>query len=166
MSIDRTLYARIIKQLKPNKALLLFGARRVGKTFLITQVAEKYGKDVLLLNGEDSDTLALLADKSIANYRRLHHKIKLLIIDEAQNIPDVGQKLKLMTDEVKGVSIIASGSSAFDLLNKVGEPLVGRSQTFHLHPFSQAELASKENALETEGVTSLITSPLIETQRK
>ena len=150
MSINRTLYARMVKQLKPNKALLLFGARRVGKTFLITQVAEKYGKDVLLLNGEDSDTLALLADKSIANYRRLLNKVKLLIIDEAQNIPDVGQKLKLMIDEVKGVSIIASGSSAFDLLNKVGEPLVGRSQTFHLYPFSQAELATKENALETK----------------
>lgn len=150
MSINRTLYARMIKQLKPNKALLLFGARRVGKTFLITQIAEKYGKDVLLLNGEDNDTLALLADKSIANYRRLLNKVKLLIIDEAQHIPDIGQKLKLMTDEVKGVSIIASGSSAFDLLNKVGEPLVGRSQTFHLYPFSQAELATKENVLETK----------------
>jgi predicted AAA+ superfamily ATPase len=150
MGINRTVYARMMKQLKPNKALLLFGARRVGKTFLITQIAEKYGKDVLLLNGEDSDTLALLADKSIANYRRLLNKVKLLVIDEAQNIPDVGQKLKLMTDEVKGVSIIASGSSAFDLLNKVGEPLVGRSQTFHLYPFSQAELATKENALETK----------------
>ncbi|MDR3184562.1 MAG: ATP-binding protein [Prevotellaceae bacterium] len=150
MSIDRTLYARIIKQLKPNKALLLFGARRVGKTFLITQIAEKYGKEVLLLNGEDNDTLALLADKSIASYRRLLNKVKLLVIDEAQNIPDIGQKLKLMTDEVKGVSIIASGSSAFDLLNKVGEPLVGRSQTFRLYPFSQAELAAKENALETK----------------
>jgi predicted AAA+ superfamily ATPase len=140
----------MIKQLKPNKAVLLFGARRVGKTFLITQVAEKYGKDVLLLNGEDSDVLALLADKSIANYRRLLHKVKLLIIDEAQNIPDIGQKLKLMTDEVKGVSIIASGSSTFDLLNKVGEPLVGRSRTFCLYPFSQAELAPEENPLETK----------------
>jgi predicted AAA+ superfamily ATPase len=150
MSINRTLYARIIKQLKPNKALLLFGARRVGKTFLITQIAEKYGKDVLLLNGEDNDALALLADKSIAGYRRLLNKVKLLIIDEAQNIPDIGQKLKLMTDEVKGVSIIASGSSAFDLLNKVGEPLVGRSQTFRLYPFSQAELSTEENVLETK----------------
>jgi predicted AAA+ superfamily ATPase len=150
MNIQRTLYARIVKQLKPNKALLLFGARRVGKTFLITQIAEKYGKDTLLLNGEDSDTLELLADKSIANYRRLLNKVKLLIIDEAQNIPDIGQKLKLMTDEVKGVSIIASGSSAFDLLNKVGEPLVGRSRTFYLYPFSQAELATEENLLETK----------------
>ena len=89
MNINRTLYARMIKQLKPNKALLLFGARRVGKTFLIAQIAEKYGKDVLLLNGEDSDTLVLLADKSIANYRRILNRVKLLIIDEAQNIPDI-----------------------------------------------------------------------------
>jgi predicted AAA+ superfamily ATPase len=150
MSINRTLYARIIKQLKPNKAVLLFGARRVGKTFLITQIAEKYGKEALLLNGEDGDTLALLADKSIANYRRLLNKVKLLIIDEAQNVPDIGQKLKLMTDEVKGVCIIASGSSTFDLFNKVGEPLVGRSRTFCLYPFSQAELATEENLLETK----------------
>ncbi len=129
--------------------MLLFGARRVGKTFLMQSLAKNFSGKTLFLNGEDNDTLALLHDKSIANYRRLLNGVQLLMIDEAQNIPEVGQKLKLMVDEVKDVAIIASGSSAFDLLNKTGEPLVGRSIPFCLHPFSQQELSVNETLLET-----------------
>ena len=73
----------------------------------------------------------------------------MLAIDEAQNIPEIGSKLKLIVDEVEGIKVIASGSSSFDLLNKAGEPLVGRSTQFHLTPFSQKEISQIENALET-----------------
>ena len=103
----------------------------------------------MLLNGEDYDTIALLNERSISNYRLLLEGIDLLAIDEAQNIPEIGSKLKLIVDEVEGIKVIASGSSSFDLLNKAGEPLVGRSTQFHLTPFSQKEISQIENALET-----------------
>ena len=75
--------------------------------------------------------------------------IDLLAIDEAQNIPQIGSILKLIVDEIPGISVLASGSSSFDLLNKTGEPLVGRSTQFLLTPFSQREIAQTETALET-----------------
>lgn len=76
--------------------------------------------------------------------------IELLAIDEAQNIPGIGSKLKLIVDEIPGIRVLASGSSSFDLLNRTGEPLVGRSAQFHLFPFSQAEISQAENRLQTQ----------------
>jgi len=143
-TIRRLLEDRISRRLEPNKAVLIFGARRVGKTVLMHRLVKEFTGKKLLLNGEDYDTLALLEDRSIANYRRLLEGVDLLAIDEAQNIPDIGSKLKLIVDEIEGIRIIASGSSSFDLLNKAGEPLVGRSASFHLTPFSQKEIAQTE----------------------
>jgi len=75
--------------------------------------------------------------------------IELLIIDEAQHLPEVGKILKLIVDEIPNIRVIASGSSSFDLMNKTGEPLVGRANQFHLFPISQVELSQSENHLET-----------------
>lgn len=147
--IDRILRSKIEQKLKPNKAVLLFGARRVGKTVLIKDIVSRFEGKTMMLNGEDFDTLSLLDNRSVSNYRRLLLGIDLLVIDEAQNIPDVGAKLKLIVDEIEGIRVIASGSSSFDLMNKAGEPLVGRSFQFTLTPFSQQELSAVENALET-----------------
>lgn len=102
-----------------------------------------------MLNGEDYDTLALLENRSVANYRHLLEGIDLLAIDEAQNVPKIGSILKLMIDEVPGIRILASGSSSSDLLNKTGEPSVGRSTQFQLTPFSQREISQMETPLET-----------------
>lgn len=148
--IDRLLRNKIEQKLSPNKAVLIFGARRVGKTMLIKDIMTRFNGKTLFLNGEDLDTLSLLENRSISNYKRLLQDINLLIIDEAQNIPDIGAKLKLIVDEIPGIKVIASGSSSFDLLNKTGEPLVGRAYQFTLTPFSQQELTSIENALETK----------------
>jgi hypothetical protein len=147
--IKRTLEDYLTKRLIPNKVILLFGARRVGKTVLLHQIIKQFQGKSLLMNGEDYDTLALLEHRSVANYKQLLNGIELLVIDEAQNIPDIGQKLKLIVDEISGIRVLASGSSSFDLLNKAGEPLVGRSFQFQLFPFSQLEIAQRENALET-----------------
>lgn len=148
-TIERILRNRITARLKPNKVVLIFGARRVGKTTLIQQIAEQYSGNKMILNGEDSDAIALLREKSISNYKNLFKSIDLLVIDEAQNIPEIGQKLKLIVDEIKNIRIIASGSSSFNLNNQAGEPLVGRNFTFLLFPFSQQELTVHENRLET-----------------
>lgn len=147
--IDRQLRLQIEKKLKPNKAVLIFGARRVGKTILIKDIVSKFSGKAMILNGEDFDTLALLEERSVSNYRRLLQGVDLLVIDEAQNIPDIGAKLKLIVDEIDGIKIIASGSSSFDLMNRAGEPLVGRASQFILTPFSQNELCAVENVLET-----------------
>ena len=148
-AINRTLQQRIMERIEPGKAVLIFGARRVGKTVMMRHVINAYQGKTMLLNGEDYDTLALLENRSVANYKHLLEGISLLAIDEAQNIPQIGNVLKLIVDEIPSVSVLASGSSSFDLLNKTGEPLVGRSTQFLLTPFSKKEIAQTETALET-----------------
>ena len=133
-TIDRVLQAKIAARLAPNKVVLIFGARRVGKTVMLRKIVDGYAGRTMMLNGEDYDTLALLGNRSVANYRHLLENIDLLAIDEAQNIPQIGHILKLIVDEIPGISIVASGSSSFELLNKTGEPLVGRSTQFLLSP--------------------------------
>ncbi len=149
-AIQRTIESQLMKRLTPQKALLLFGARRVGKTFLINQIVRNYPGKTMTLNGEDADTIALLEPMSIANYRHLFQSVDLLAIDEAQHIPNIGNKLKLIVDEVPSIRVIASGSSSFDLKNQAGEPLVGRSTQFTLLPLSQQEISSVETALDTK----------------
>ena len=134
----------------PQKVMLLFGARRVGKTFLLKQIVNNFSDKSLVLNGEDADSVAMLEPVSIANYRHVLQGVELLAIDEAQHIPDIGRKLKLIVDEVPNIRVIASGSSSFDLKNQAGEPLVGRSTQFTLMPFSQQEISSIESPMETK----------------
>jgi uncharacterized protein len=145
--INRLLKNKIVERLQPGKAVLLFGARRVGKTVLLKDILGSFPGRTMLLNGEDYDTLLLLKERSIANYSHLFGGVDLLAIDEAQSIPDIGMKLKLIVDEIPGIRVLASGSSSFDLLNRAGEPLVGRSTQFILSPFSQQELSQKEDSL-------------------
>lgn len=149
-NIIRTLKDKITDRLSPNKVILLYGARRVGKTVLLREIVKTHGDKTLIMNGEDYDTLTLMEERSISNYRHLFGGISLLAIDEAQSIPDIGMKLKLIVDEIPGIKVIASGSSSFDLRNQTGEPLVGRSSTFRLYPFSQKEIEQAENALDTK----------------
>jgi len=148
-TIERNLTQIITKNLKPNKVIIIFGARRVGKTILMSQIADQFEGKKLIMNGEDYDTLSLLENRSISNYRNLLENVEFLIIDEAQNIPEIGLKLKLIVDEIKGIRIMVSGSSSFDLFSKSGEPLVGRSIPLHLTPFSQPEISQIENRLQT-----------------
>ena len=137
-------------RMKPQKVMLVFGPRRVGKTFLLKQIVQSFSGRSLVLNGEDADSAALLEPVSIANYRHVLQSVELLAIDEAQHIPDIGRKLKLIVDEIPGIRVIASGSSSFDLKNQAGEPLVGRSTQFTLLPFSQQEIATVESPIETK----------------
>ena len=138
--ITRIMQNEMEKRLKPQKVLLLYGARRVGKTILLKQIVQNFGGKSLVLNGESLDVIRQLEERSVQNYRRLFQGVQLLAIDEAQHIPGIGQKLKLIVDEVPDIRVIATGSSSFDLQNIAGEPLVGRSALFHLTPFSVEEL--------------------------
>lgn len=147
--ISRYLKSTILNKIGKNKVILLFGTRRVGKTWLIEQITAEANIAYLFLNGEDQDIQTLLATRTVANYKRILGNSKLLVIDEAQVIPEIGKILKLLIDSFKDLTIIASGSSAFDLSNQTGEPLTGRSITYHLYPVAQLELALNENGLQT-----------------
>src|SRR3989344_5208996 len=101
MDISRLQQDDLLKKLKPQKVVLLLGSRRVGKSMLIEMLLKNYKRPFLFLNGEDEDTHQLLASRTVANYPRLLNGNDLLVIDEAQNIPDIGKKLKLMVDSIK-----------------------------------------------------------------
>ena len=148
MSYSRIIETQIINTLEKQKVTLLLGARRVGKTSLLKKIFREYKDEKIWLNGEDGTVKKLLANRSIENYKNLLQKAKLLIIDEAQHIPEIGHIVKLMIDEITPLHIIITGSSAFDLAQN-SYPLVGRSITHYLYPISQAELSLTENILET-----------------
>lgn len=151
MYIKRAICKSFFEKLNPNKVIVLLGARRVGKTsFIREEVLNKLTDLYLVLNGDDMLTLEVLKLRSIENYKSVLGSNKVLIIDEAQKIPDIGLILKLIVDHIEGIKIIATGSSVFDLANKLGEPLTGRKHTFFMYPLSQSELAKEENFMGTK----------------
>ena len=148
MDYQRVLTKLVQKAWVPGKVVVLLGARRTGKTFLVNQLIESVGtQKCLLLNGEDMLVQQQLSQRSVSNYKQLVEGYKYLIIDEAQKLPEAGLILKLMVDELKGLRILATGSSMFDLNNKLGEPLTGRKTEFRLFPLAQLEYAQFEDAL-------------------
>lgn len=150
MEINRLYEIIIPAKLKPNKVLVLLGARRVGKTQLINHIIKNANEKVLFLNGDDIETHNLLEIQSTANYKRILGDTKFLVIDEAQEIPSIGRKLKLMVDTIPDLKVLITGSSAFEINNQIGEPLVGRMKTLNLYPIAQIEFSKQENYLETK----------------
>ena len=141
----RDLSKTIIKKIHSNKVVIVFGARRVGKTVLVKELLKGIKEPVLSLNGEDINVHDKLAIRSVENYKQIIGSYKLLYIDEAQKIPEIGLKLKLMIDEIKDLKIIISGSSSFDIHKDAGEPLTGRKYSFNLFALSENEYNQVEN---------------------
>ena len=148
--LKRLLEKKVLSRLQPGKVVVILGPRRVGKTFLLNQILAKITEPYLLWSGEDTELWKLLERRSVAHYRNLLGRYKLLVIDEAQKIKDIGAVLKLMVDHVEGLKVITTGSSAFDLNQRLGEPLTGRKWTFHLFPISEQEFAAEEDYLTQE----------------
>lgn len=147
--IQRALEKQILALLQSNKVILIMGTRRVGKTVLAEKIRKLYTQEALVLNGEDFDVQDMLENRSIANYKRIIGQARLLIIDEAQVIPEIGKILKLMIDNIDGLTILATGSSSFDLANKAGDPLTGRQFQLLLYPLAQSEISTTETYAET-----------------
>ena len=131
--------------LSKQKVVIVFGARRVGKTEMSKRIINNLKLDYLLLNGEDIEHRELLENRSTNSYIRLLGKKQLLVIDDAQAIPGIGLKLKLMIDTIPDIKILVTGSSAFELNNQIGEPLVGRKIDYLLFPLAQMELSQNED---------------------
>jgi len=149
MSLNRYLESILLRKIRPNKVLALMGARRVGKTQLLNHIAKNTDKPILFLNGDDVEAHNLLEIQSTANYKRMLGDCKFLMIDEAQEIPNIGKKLKLMVDTIEGLKVVITGSSAFEINNQIGEPLVGRMTMLNLYPLAQLEFLQKENYVES-----------------
>lgn len=138
--INRVLQSRISERLGSNKVILIYGTRRVGKTFLLNALLKKFQGQYVLLNGEDSTVQEQFRKRTEIGLRSILGGVKLLAIDEAQVIPEIGKALKLMIDTNPELSIIATGSSSLDLAGLSGEPLTGRQIPFQLFPIAQEEL--------------------------
>ncbi len=151
IDIQRASFNLVFKALVPGKVIVLLGPRRVGKTFLIHKLLNQLQKqNCLLLNGEDHVVQQQLSQRSTARYRALTDGYSHLIIDEAQKIPEIGMVLKLMVDEIKSLRILVTGSSMFDIKNKLGEPLTGRKMDFMMFPIAQLELSQIENGIQRQ----------------
>jgi predicted AAA+ superfamily ATPase len=143
--IERTLQKALQKKLKDNKAIIILGPRQVGKTTLLNILFSS--SNTLWLNGDDSDTRSLLEKPNATKLKSIIGKHKYLIIDEAQRIQNIGVCIKIVTDQIKNVKVIATGSSSLELANKINEPLTGRKWEFFLYPLSFQEMVNHHGLL-------------------
>ncbi|MCK4445956.1 MAG: ATP-binding protein, partial [Candidatus Marinimicrobia bacterium] len=141
------------KLLCPNKVIIIYGARRVGKTTLLHTFIEKQKNSqekILFVNGDDIIVRQFMESQSINKLKEFVGDNTLLIIDEAQYISQVGLNLKLIVDHIQDIKVIATGSSSFELAKDIGEPLTGRKYTLKLFPLAQIEIGQIENRYETK----------------
>ena len=141
-------YQNLDKYLKPNKVLVIYGARQVGKTTLLNNYLSKTSLKYKLDSGDNIKTQNVLSSGDFKRISEYAAGYELIAIDEAQRIPNIGQGLKILADQIKGLKIIATGSSSFELSGQIGEPLTGRKETLILFPLSQLELRKIYNSYE------------------
>lgn len=145
--IKRIIEDQIVSLLGSGKAIIIMGARQVGKSTLLDTIFHDK-KDILWMTGDDLDVQELFSQMTSTRLKALLGATKILIIDEAQRIPDIGLRLKLITDQIKDVQVVATGSSSFELASKVNESLAGRKREFRMYPISFSEMVSHTNLLE------------------
>ena len=150
MYIPQKQLENLIKILQPNKVVVVYGPRRCGKTTLLNEFLKGVNLKYLFVSGEDIAVQNYLSSQSIEKLSSFVGANQLLVVDEAQKIQNIGINLKLIVDHIKGLKIIATGSSSFDLAQNLGEPLTGRKYTLKLFPIAQLELQKIENRAQTE----------------
>jgi len=136
--------------LNSSKVVIVYGARQVGKTTLLNRIVDELPLKTLRIDAEDASYTEALSSKNTQRLKSLVAGYELVVIDEAQQIPEIGTTLKLMHDHIQDVKVVATGSSSFDLSSKVAEPLTGRHFSFTLYPISCGELATQHNAFELD----------------
>ncbi len=144
----RTIENTIKEHIGSGKAIIIVGARQVGKTTLVKKILkeEKY----LFLDADDPTVRQLLLSPSTEEIRSILGEYKTVFIDEAQRIDNIGLTLKIITDQFKDVQLFVSGSSSFDLGNKLNEPLTGRKWEYELFPISWEEFEKKEGFVKSQ----------------
>jgi predicted AAA+ superfamily ATPase len=144
--IERILEKQILAKINTNKAIILLGSRQLGKTTLLKSLFEN-SSETIWLNADEPDIQAIFANISSKRFEAIIGNKKMIIIDEAQRIPDIGLKMKLITDQLPSIQLIATGSSAFELSNKLNEPLTGRKWEFKMYPISFQEMVNHHGLL-------------------
>lgn len=146
--IQRDIETHFLLRLKDSKALIILGPRQAGKTTFLQLVQSQFMQPVTRWNGDEADVRNLLEHPTSTKLKSLIGKNKTVVIDEAQRIANIGVCIKLITDNIKGIKVIATGSSAFELANKINEPLTGRKWEYHLYPLSYSEMVAHSSLLE------------------
>ncbi len=145
--ITRLQKAQIEGMLDNGKAIIIMGARQVGKSTLLGEIFRNK-ENVMWMSGDDIDVQQLFADMTSSRIRAILGNNKYIVIDEAQRIPDVGLRLKLITDQVQNVQVIATGSSSFELAAHINETLTGRKREISMFPLTYGEMVAHTNLLE------------------
>ena len=149
--------SRINKLLEPNRALVIYGPRRVGKTTLVKNFLNSFKGKTYESTGENIQLRQVLESNDFSKIIPFFQDYAVVFIDEAQWINSIGLGLKIIVDQIPGIKVIATGSSSFDLSNKIGEPLVGRQKIIRLHPISAMELKNDlGGAFLTENLQNLM----------
>lgn len=143
-------YDNLAEYLRDNGVLIIYGPRQVGKTTLLKKFLSATKLKYRFDTGEDLRVREAMGSSSVSSIKNFVGDNELVVIDEAQSIPNVGLGLKLMVDHIDKIKVIATGSSSFDLANKIGEPLVGRNLTLTLYPVAEMELAAERNRFDLE----------------
>lgn len=145
---SRTIENAIVKKIDKGKAIVLVGARQVGKTTLLKKILKD--KDYLFLDADDPVTRSILQSPTTEQIRTFIGNYKYVFLDEAQRISGIGLTLKIITDQFKDVQLLVSGSSSFDLGNELNEPLTGRKWEYELFPISWEEYEYKLGFIKSE----------------
>lgn len=152
MIISRKIQKNIEKKLFKGKIIIIYGPRQTGKTTLVKKIQKKYINDSIYLNCDEPDIKEALTNKTSTEIKLFLGNKKLVILDEAQRVKNIGLTLKLIIDNFPKLQIIATGSSSFDLSNKIIEPLTGRKYEFYLYPFSMEELKEIYSDIELDRI--------------
>ena len=145
--VKRIIEKHIKKRFFKGKAILIFGPRQVGKTTLLKSlIASK--SNLQWYNADEIEVQDLFAQASLVNFKSFIQSGNIIVIDEAQNIKDIGLKLKIIIDNIPDVQLLVSGSSSFELINHLAEPLTGRKYEYMLYPFSFEEMAQYHGTFE------------------
>lgn len=136
------------KDLFCGKALVVLGARQVGKTTFINSVLKELNHKVVEFNGDDADTRGLFEKASVVGLKNFIGDNNIVVIDEAQRIKDIGLIAKIIVDQIPNVQLILSGSSALEIANEINEPLTGRRFDYQLYPLSTSELVDYHGLLD------------------
>ena len=140
--IDRAQEKLILSQFRDNKVVILHGPRQTGKTTLAKKIASESGKPFMVWNCDEVDMQIAITNANSTTLKNMISHFKLIIIDEAQRIENIGLTLKIIYDTIPGVKIIATGSSSFELADKINEPLTGRKWEYNILPISFGEMVN------------------------
>jgi uncharacterized protein len=146
--VNRTLTDRIEEKLFKGKAILIFGPRQSGKTTLVKSLLRDIAKKVLYINGDEFSDRESFSQPDSGKLKSLIGKNEILFIDEAQKFSDIGNAIKIITDSLPSVQVVATGSSSFELANKLNEPLTGRKYEFLILPFAFSEMVNHTSLFE------------------